>query len=328
MNNKKRLTAPLVIVGFALSLSACSFGGDKEPAAQVIVEDTPAPKAAENVTPTPTPTVVPDAQSTTYNSSDKQVSIELPDATWSNKTDDPKMQRFESPEQGKILIVYGDAEDLSTAIMPDNEDLANTILMGEGFQQVEDFEILTYENNYNAGVNVISYLVHYTNPQRSDGRYYTVNRYFKNDNEYYRITADVYKDDPNLLLAIQMSVDSFRILGESGLKAATDVPAAPAEEQAPPAEEQAPPAEPAPAGTDSSSNYTEEQLADTNQTRTIYPDEGASVVITPLEDGTWTDLSGNIYRFTSEQDVYDQNDAYYYYHGEPGNVRFMTPEAE
>jgi tRNA pseudouridine38-40 synthase len=65
-----------------------------------------------------------------------------------------------------------------------------------------------------------------------------------------------------------------------------------------------------------------------NQTRTIYPDEGASVVITPLEDGTWIDLNGNIYRFTSEQDVYDQNDAYYYYHGEPGNVRFMAPEAE
>ena len=75
----------------------------------------------------------------------------------------------------------------------------------------------------------------------------------------------------------------------------------------------------------SSSGYTEEQLSDTNQTRTIYRNsDGYPLLITPKDDGNWTDTDGNTYRFTSDQDVYDQNDVDYYYHGEPGNVRFMT----
>ncbi len=312
MKNRIRLTILAAAVFLAAGLSSCSFFGEKEPEEQVIVDDTPTPEPVN--TATPTPTIVPDAQSTTYNSSNKNVAIEMPDATWSNKTDDPKMLRFESPEKGKILILHGEGEDLNTAIMPDNEDLANTLLMGEGLVQAEDFEILTYSNQKVNDADVISYLVHYTNSEKSSGRFYTQYKYLKNANEYYSIAADVYQDDPELLAAVQKSVDSFRITGESTLKAASE--AQPAAEA---------PADSGSGGEASSEGYTEEQLADTNQTRTIYRNsDGHPLVITPKDDGNWTDTEGNTYRFTSESDVYDQNDVDYYYHGEPGNVRFMS----
>lgn len=311
MRKITRLTVLTAALLSACSLTSCSFFGEKEPEEQVIVDDTPTPGIAATDTPTPTP--VPENQDTTYNSIDKNVTIELPDGTWANKTDDPKMLRFESEGQGKILILHGEGDDLATAIMPDNEDLANTLLMGEGLTQVEDFEILTYSKNNVNGSDVISYLVHYVNTEKSSGKYYTQYKYLKNDSEYYSIAADVYKDDPELLASVQAAVESFRITGESSLKEAAEAPASAGSQESSGGSEQ------------SSSGYTEEQLSDTNQTRTIYRNsDGYPLVITPKDDGNWTDTDGNTYRFTSDQDVYDQNDVDYYYHGEPGNVRFMT----
>ena len=94
MRKITRLTVLTAALLSACSLTSCSFFGEKEPEEQVIVDDTPTPGIAATDTPTPTP--VPENQDTTYNSIDKNVTIELPDGTWANKTDDPKMLRFES----------------------------------------------------------------------------------------------------------------------------------------------------------------------------------------------------------------------------------------
>ena len=64
---------------------------------------TPAPEVTK--APTATPTIAPNVQDTTYTSADKSVSINLPDATWANKTDEADTISFESPDNGNILIL-------------------------------------------------------------------------------------------------------------------------------------------------------------------------------------------------------------------------------
>ena len=72
---------------------------------------------------------------------------------------------------------------------------------------------------------------------------------------------------------------------------------------------------------------TQEQLTDTSQTRTIYRNsDGHPLVITPDGNGNWVDFDGNTYRFVNNEDVYDQNDVDYYWHGEGADVYYMPVE--
>ena len=76
-----------------------------------------------------------------------------------------------------------------------------------------------------------------------------------------------------------------------------------------------------------SAGFTAEQLRDTNQTRTIYRNsDGHPLVITPDGNGNWKDFDGNTYRFANNEDVYDQNDVDYYWHGEGADVYYMPVE--
>ena len=134
MKFKRMIMGPAVFLAAACMLSACGFGPDK-PEEQVIVEETPTPVPEEVVTPTPAPTIAPDGQTTTYTSSDKSISIKLPDATWGNKTDEANLVSFESPDQGKILILHGDAAAMESTIIPDTEDTAAVLLKGGELEQ-------------------------------------------------------------------------------------------------------------------------------------------------------------------------------------------------
>lgn len=76
-----------------------------------------------------------------------------------------------------------------------------------------------------------------------------------------------------------------------------------------------------------SAGFTQEQLTDTNQTRTIYRNsDGHPLVITPNGDGSWSDFDGNTYEFVNDEDVYDQDGVDYYYHGEGADVYYMPIE--
>ncbi|MDO4306089.1 MAG: hypothetical protein Q4C77_04590 [Eubacteriales bacterium] len=76
-----------------------------------------------------------------------------------------------------------------------------------------------------------------------------------------------------------------------------------------------------------SAGFTQEQLTDTNQTRTIYRNsDGHPLVITPNGDGSWSDFDGNVYEFVNDEDVYDQDGVDYYYHGEGADVYYMPVE--
>ena len=218
MRNKKVLMLLAITVVLSGSLTACSFGGgdNDEDTSVVQVTPTPEPTKAPKATATPVPA---DKQDTTYTSKNKAVSIKLPDATWANKSDSDDMVSFESPDQGKLLVLHGSGDEaMSVAIIPSSQDTASALVKADNLVEGTDFEIQDYKSEEVSGVNVYSYTVHYLNDKSEYA--YVVNKYFTdNTTEFYSVAGSVKKEDS--LAKIKASVDSFKIAGESGLKAAT-----------------------------------------------------------------------------------------------------------
>ena len=201
----------------SVSMTACNFGGGSDEDSSVVqVTPTPEPTKAAKATPTPAPA---NAQNTTYTSKNKAVSIKLPDATWANKSDSDDMLSFESPKQGKLLILHGSGEeDMSVAIIPSSQDTASALVKADNLVEGTDFEIQDYKSEEVSGVNVYSYTVHYLT-DKSDYKY-VVNKYFTdNTTEFYSVAGSV--KDEKALAGIKTSVDSFTISGDSVLKAAS-----------------------------------------------------------------------------------------------------------
>lgn len=328
MKNKRFLV--LLTITAALSgLATGCFGGD-DPAEQVIVDETPTPEPTQE--PTPEPTIAPDVQDTTYTSSDGAVTIKLPDATWANKSDAEDMISFESPEQGKILVLHGAGEeDMSSAMIPNTQDLAAALEQASDLEQGTDFEIQNYNSTNVNGVGIYSYTVKYLNTEKSGGYAYAVKKVYANESEYYSITGSVVNDAS--LTGIQMAVDSFQIIGASSTLAVADTTADGTADGTQTTDGTA--SGDSATGTDgqassttsNSGGFTQEQLTDTNQTRTIYRNsDGHPLVITPDGSGNWVDSQGNTYRFANNEDVYDQNDVDYYWHGEGADVYYMPVE--
>ena len=375
MKNKKILAILTISAIVSAAATGCSFGGD-EPEEQVVVTETPAPEAT--ATPTPEPTIAPDVQDSTYTSSNGAVSIKLPDATWSNKADEADMLSFESPEQGKILILHGQGEeDMSSAMLPDTQDLAVALEQASDLAEGTDFEIQDYKSDQKDGINIYSYTVKYKDTTKSDGYVYAINKYFVNDSEYYSLVASVKKEDA--LKKVQESVDSFAILGDSTLKSAANGSAAKtagkgnaaassdgsasADGNAAASSDGAADGTTAADGststdgsaasdgtstdgsstsdgssngtasTDSSSSgaivnggFTDEQLGNTDETRTIYRNsDGKPRVIVPDGNGAWMDNEGNRFTFSSQYDcdVYEEDGTSFYWHGEAADVYYM-----
>ena len=321
MKNKRLLVLLAMTVVFAGSMSACSFGGGGEE--EVVVTPTPEPEPEPTATPEPTPTIAPDVQDTTYTTADQSLSIELPDATWSNTTDEAGVTSFESPDQGLIRILYGQGDDMSTFVVPTTQDTASALEAGNGMTAGTDFEISDFQANDVSGVGVYTYTVKYLNTTLSEGYTYAYKKVIANDQEYYDITAFVTPDDANLLATEKAAVDSIQILSDSTLKAAAGGAAAGTEGTA--------------GGTtdgttdgQSSGAISDEALSDTNQTRTIYTNDGAGTPIVLRNDGNgnWTDDAGNSYNFTDDTTAYDQNGVDYYYHGEAADVAYMPVNTE
>ena len=88
MRNKRLLAISAIAISASVFMTACSFGGDgkTDKTETVEVTDTPTPEVTQAPTETPVPTIAPNVQSTTYTSADKSIAINLPDATWANKT--------------------------------------------------------------------------------------------------------------------------------------------------------------------------------------------------------------------------------------------------
>ena len=214
MKNKRVLMLLALTAVLSVSMTACNFGGGSDEDSSVVqVTPTPEPTKAAKATPTPAPA---NAQNTTYTSKNKAVSIKLPDATWANKSDSDDMLSFESPKQGKLLILHGSGEeDMSVAIIPSSQDTASALVKADNLVEGTDFEIQDYKSEEVSGVNVYSYTVHYLT-DKSDYKY-VVNKYFTdNTTEFYSVAGSV--KDEKALAGIKTSVDSFTISGDSVLQ--------------------------------------------------------------------------------------------------------------
>ena len=360
MKNKKLLAMTAMVITASVLMSACSFGGNDKK------EDTPAvavtPTAEATATPAPTiePTIAPNVQSTTYTSADKSIAINLPDATWSNKSDETDMVSFESPNVGNILILHGQGEDtMASTVIPSTQDMAVSLDQADGDKvNGTDFEIQDYTSNDVNGIGVYSYTTKMLNTDKSGGDLYVVHKVFANDTEYYNIEASVKSEDA--LDSIKAAVASFQILGDSSLKeAAPKQAAAPAADNSSAdnaadnsgaaasdnagntdasastdgttadgsSNDASQAADNGTASTDTSTNsggFTDEQLSNTDETRTIYRNsDGHPLVIQPDGNGNWVDFDGNTYSFADEQDAYDANGNSYYWHGEAADVYYM-----
>lgn len=340
MKYKKVLMLLAVTVALSGTLSACSFGGD-DAGDQVVVETTPTPEVTE--APDPTPTTAPaDAQNTTYKSKDKSVSVTVPDATWANKTDGDDMISFESPEQGKLLILHGAGDEaMSVAVIPTTPDTAVALEQASDLEQGTDFVIHDYTSTDINEIGVYSYTVEYLNDKSEYA--YVVNKYFANDNEFYSITGSVKSKDDKVLKKVKKSVESFTITGDSSLKSAASGSSDSKSTDAQGTDGQAADNQTsdtqgtaeqggADSSTDSSAGssnggYSEDALSDTNQTRTLYRNsDGHAFVVYADGNGNWVDDSGNTYDFVNDEDVYDQDGVDYYYHGEAADVYYMPVE--
>ena len=360
MKNKKLLAMTAMVITASVLMSACSFGGNDKK------EDTPAvavtPTAEPTATPAPTiePTIAPNVQSTTYTSADKSIAINLPDATWANKTDETDMVSFESPNVGNILILHGQGEDtMASTVIPSTQDMAVSLDQADGDKvNGTDFEIQDYTSNDVNGIGVYSYTTKMLNTDKSGGDLYVVHKVFANDTEYYNIEASVKSEDA--LDSIKAAVASFQILGDSSLKeAAPKQAAAPAADNSSAdnaadnsgaaasdnagntdasastdgttadgsSNDASQAADNGTASTDTSTNsggFTDEQLSNTDETRTIYRNsDGHPLVIQSDGNGNWVDFDGNTYSFADEQDAYDADGNSYYWHGEAADVYYM-----
>lgn len=360
MKNKKLLAMTAMVITASVLMSACSFGGNDKK------EDTPAvavtPTAEPTATPAPTiePTIAPNVQSTTYTSADKSIAINLPDATWANKTDETDMVSFESPNVGNILILHGQGEDtMASTVIPSTQDMAVSLDQADGDKvNGTDFEIQDYTSNDVNGIGVYSYTTKMLNTDKSGGDLCVVHKVFANDTEYYNIEASVKSEDA--LDSIKAAVASFQILGDSSLKeAAPKQAAAPAADNSSAdnaadnsgaaasdnagntdasastdgttadgsSNDASQAADNGTASTDTSTNsggFTDEQLSNTDETRTIYRNsDGHPLVIQPDGNGNWVDFDGNTYSFADEQDAYDADGNSYYWHGEAADVYYM-----
>ena len=194
MKNKKLLAVLAVTISASVFMAGCGFGED-EPEAQKVVSVTPAPEVTK--APTATPTIAPNVQDTTYTSADKSVSINLPDATWANKTDEADTISFESPDNGNILILHGQGEEtMAATVIPSTQDMAVSLDQADGDKvQGTDFEIQDYKAEDVNGIGVYSYVTKMLNTEKNDGALYVVHKVFANASEYYSIEASVKKEE-------------------------------------------------------------------------------------------------------------------------------------
>ena len=363
MKNKKLLAMTAMVITASVLMTACSFSGKDKSEETPAAEVTPTAEAAEpTATPAPTaePTIAPNVQSTTYTSADKSIAINLPDATWSNKTDETDMVSFESPNVGNILILHGQGEDtMASTVIPSTQDMAVSLDQADGDKvNGTDFEIQDYTSNDVNGIGVYSYTTKMLNTDKSGGDLYVVHKVFANDTEYYNIEASVKSEDA--LDSIKAAVASFQILGDSSLKEAAPQQAAPAADNSSAdnatagntaadnsgaaasdnagntdasasadgtTADASQAADNGTASTDTSTNsggFTDEQLSNTDETRTIYRNsDGHPLVIQSDGNGNWVDFDGNTYSFADEQDAYDADGNSYYWHGEAADVYYM-----
>lgn len=261
-------------VASAFIMSACGFGKKDDSVDQVVVIETPTPVPTIAATATPTP--VP--QTTSYTSANKNISITLPNGTWSNKMDEGDTISFESAEGDRILILHQSGEDMSTVVLPDTRDNAVVLTATADAKEGQDFEIKDYKAEQRGNANVYTYTVKYLN---NKSVYTAVENYvIANEEEVYTLAGSVKKDAA--LADVQKSFKTFKINdSKSGLKDAT---------------------------TESSAKKDDKNTTGSSkQKMDLYTDDGTAFQATQNPDGSWSDADGNVFNVSDDGYAYDEN---------------------
>lgn len=347
MKNRKQLVFFALAVSASLTLTGC-FGQKKEE--EIVVEESTFPEVEEKTeaepTPEPTETPVPEEavkETPVYLSANKQISIQLPDDSWTNKTDEDALLTFESPDQGSILITLTSGDAREELTLPDSEQNAVAVEEEAQLTAGEDFELTGYQSTEDAeGNTVYTYQMNMLDAA-SSGYANIIVKVMANATDAIQIRGTVKADDADVLAKIRTAVDSVMLSESSSLHAAAPM----AERIAAAGDGTAVESTKAGDSDDGSGEETKEESAaaapqgispsrdnpdnsDTSLTRTIYRNsDGYPIVISVDSDGNWVDEYGNTYRFAdNEIDVYDQDDVDYYWHGEAADVYYMPVETD
>lgn len=347
MKNRTQLIFLALTVTASLTLTGC-FGQKKEE--EVIVEESTFPEVEEKTeteTATPEPTQAPAKEAPVYLSQNKLISIQLPDDTWINKTDEESLLTFESADQGSILITYTSGDAREELTLPETEQSATTLEEAAQLVAGTDFELTDYQSETdNDGNATYSYQMNMLDKEKS-GYANILVRVYANETEALQMRGTVKADDADVLGKVKAALESVTLGEGSSLYAL-----APMKERIVAAGDgtavegiQAEDTEGTEASdTDDESDETEKESSrvegitpsrdnpdnsDTNLTRTIYRNsDGYPIVISADSNGNWVDEYGNVYRFAdNEIDVYDQDDVDYYWHGEAADVYYMPVES-
>ena len=253
---------------------------------------------------------------------------------------------------------------MAATVIPSSQDMATSLEQADGDKtEGTDFEIQDYASKDVNGIGVYTYTTKMLNTEKSNGSLYVLHKVIANDTEYYSIEASVKKEDalsavkasvdsfqilgdsslkeaaPKQAAASAQTDNKDKANTGSSDAAANTADNSTASDAAAGTDSSA--AADTTAGGDSSESYdsssddsgstisnsagfTDEQLSNTDETRTIYRNsDGHPLVITPDGNGSWVDFDGNTYNFTSDEDAYDENGTSYYWHGEGADVYYM-----
>lgn len=212
------LTAAVFMIG---SLTGC---GQRETEAPVMTEKKETEKATEAVTETEKPTEMqtqaqPLITSVDYTSNDKSVKITLPDNTWKVTQDADEKRVFQSGNAAIINIVHATTEPAmaNLAVMTSEEELKSSL--NRQYTDSTAYEIVDYTSTNINGIGVYRYTVKFNNPARMWA--YSVTNAAVASNQAYTVIGTVTDDNPVLLEAVKKAVESFQVLSDPNLKAAT-----------------------------------------------------------------------------------------------------------
>ena len=358
MKNKKFIALLAMTVALSGVMTACSFGGGKE--ASVVVESTPTPTPAKKAT--ATPTVAADAQNTTYTSKDKSVAIKFPDATWANKSDETDMLSFLHGSGADLeSAVIPNSQDMAVS-MTQAENMVN----GTDFEiqdyksdQKDGINIYSYTVKYKDTTKSDGYVYAINKYFVNDSEYYSLVASVKKEDALKKVqeSVDSFAILGDSTLKSAANGSAAKTAGKGNAAASSDGNAS-ADGNAAASTDGAADGTTAAGGstaadgsaasdgsstsdgssdgtasTDSSSSgaivnggFTDEQLGNTDETRTIYRNsDGKPRVIVPDGNGAWMDNEGNRFTFSSENDcdVYEEDGTSFYWHGEGADVYYM-----
>ena len=353
MKNKKFIALLAMTVALSGVMTACSFGGGKEDS--VVVESTPTPTPAKKAK--VTPTVAADAQNTTYTSKDKSVAIKLPDATWANKSDETDMVSSGADLESAVIP---NSQDMAVS-MTQAENMVN----GTDFEiqdykadQKDGINIYSYTVKYKDTTKSDGYVYAINKYFVNDSEYYSLVASVKKEDALKKVqeSVDSFAILGESTLKSAANGSAAKTAGKGNVAASSDGSAS-ADGNAAASSDGAADGTTAADGsaasdgtstdgsstsdgssdgtasTDSSSSgaivnggFTDEQLGNTDETRTIYRNsDGKPRVIVPDGNGAWMDNEGNRFTFSSQYDcdVYEEDGTSFYWHGEAADVYYM-----